>query len=291
MPVRIQLRRGSANDWSNNSSVILEPGEIGLELNTGKFKVGDGSQNWSQLPYSSLPSNAIYDGSFTAKGMILSASGPSTPVGVTVGNNNTVLVADSSQTAGIRWASTLSGLTLTSPTINTPTVSAPTVTGTATIASIASGTTISAPVITGGAATSTTLTTPVVTSPLETWAISPTAVTGVVAVNVKSATNWYHTANAVADWTFNFRGDAGTTLNSMLAVGQSATVGVVIPNGATAYRPTAVQVDGSAQTVRWQGNIAPTAGNPNGMDAYVFTVLKINATPTYVVFGAQTKFA
>jgi hypothetical protein len=77
----------------------------------------------------------------------------------------------------------------------------------------------------------------------------------------------------------------------MLSVGQSVTVGFVVTNGATAYIPTAFRVDGSAQTVRWQGNVAPAAGNPNNLDAYVFTIVKTAATPTYTVFGAQTKFA
>lgn len=292
MPVRIQLRRGTASEWSSNSSVVLGLGEVGLELGTGRFKIGDGNKTWAQLEYSSLPATAIYAGSFTAKGMLLSASGASTPVGVTVGNNNSVLVADSSQTAGLRWSGTLSGLTLTSPTVNTPTISAPTVTGNATIANINSGTNIASPVITSGTATSTTLVTPVITAPLESWSVVATAATGTVNVDVRTATNWYYTSNATANWTFNLRGNNTTTLSSMVAVGQSITVGIVVPNGATGYRPTAVQVDGQAQTVRWQGNTAPTAGNANGLDAYVFTVLKTNASPlTYVVLGAQTKFA
>ena len=291
MPVRIQLRRGTANEWNSNSGVVLALGEIGLEHNTGKFKIGDGTTSWASLPYRSLPDNVVPQSAYTAKGVLLGASAAGAPVAVTAGANNSVLVADSAQTAGLKWATTLSGLTLTSPTITGPTI-----TGNASITTITSGTTIASPTvtsptITGGTATSTTLVTPVITAPLETWSVSATAATGTVNVNVKTATNWYYTSNTSANWTFNFRGDGGTTLNSMLSVGQSVTVGFVVTNGATAYIPTAFQVDGSAQTVRWQGNVAPAAGNPNNLDAYVFTIVKTAATPTYTVFGAQTKFA
>lgn len=41
----------------------------------------------------------------TTKGDILAASGSATIVRVAVGANNTILMADSSQTAGVRWAS------------------------------------------------------------------------------------------------------------------------------------------------------------------------------------------
>jgi hypothetical protein len=42
-----------------------------------------------------------------------------------VGANNTLLVADSAQTNGIKWSSTLSGLTLSSPTLTTPALGTP----------------------------------------------------------------------------------------------------------------------------------------------------------------------
>ena len=62
-------------------------------------------------------------------------------------------------------------------------------------------------------------------------------------------------------------------------------------NGATAYYPTAITIDGAAQTVKWQGGTAPTAGNASSVDAYSYTILKTAATPTYTVFASQTKFA
>ena len=41
MANRIQLRRGNGNDWTT-SNPILAQGELGIELDTGRIKIGDG---------------------------------------------------------------------------------------------------------------------------------------------------------------------------------------------------------------------------------------------------------
>lgn len=51
MTVQIQLRRGTAANWTTNGTVVLAAGEPGFETDTGKFKVGDGVTQWSSLPY------------------------------------------------------------------------------------------------------------------------------------------------------------------------------------------------------------------------------------------------
>lgn len=54
MATRMKQRRGTASQWTstnNNQGPILEEGEIGYELNTGKFKIGDGTNHWINLPY------------------------------------------------------------------------------------------------------------------------------------------------------------------------------------------------------------------------------------------------
>ncbi len=47
----IQLRRGSASAWASENP-ILEEGELGLETDTGKTKVSNGSTAWNSLTYS-----------------------------------------------------------------------------------------------------------------------------------------------------------------------------------------------------------------------------------------------
>lgn len=50
MATKIQLRRGTAAHWASVDPILAE-GEIGLELDTGKRKIGDGVQAWTALPY------------------------------------------------------------------------------------------------------------------------------------------------------------------------------------------------------------------------------------------------
>jgi len=97
------------------------------------------------------------------------------------------------------------------------------------------------------------------------------------------------TANATANGTLNIRGDGTTTLNTFMAVGEAITVVLASTNGATAYYPTAYQIDGSAVTPKWVGT-APTGGNASAIDVYTLTIIK-TASATYTVLASQTKFA
>jgi len=51
MSVQILLRRGTAQQWTSNGTVVLAAGEPGVETDTGKFKIGDGTLTWLNLPY------------------------------------------------------------------------------------------------------------------------------------------------------------------------------------------------------------------------------------------------
>jgi len=139
--------------------------------------------------------------------------------------------------------------------------------------------------------TNKTLTGSIVVGPEERTTVSATAATGTVNFDAVTQGVLYYTTNASANWTLNIRGNSGTTLSSLLAVGDAITVTHLVTQGATAYYNSAVQVDGSSVTPKWQGGTAPTAGNASSVDAYVYTVVKTAATPTYTVFASQTKFA
>jgi hypothetical protein len=126
---------------------------------------------------------------------------------------------------------------------------------------------------------------------LETATITAAAPSAPTNFDIITQAVQYYTANANANVTVNFRGNATTTANVLLATGQSTTVALLWTNGATAYYPNVIQVDGSNVTPKWQGGTAVTAGNANAIDVYSFTIIKTSATPTYVVLGSQTKFA
>lgn len=125
----------------------------------------------------------------------------------------------------------------------------------------------------------------------EVWSISATAATGTVNVNLLSNNAFLYTSNASANWTFNFRGDGSTTLDSILAVGRSVTCVVGVPQGATAYYASAFEVDGVSVTPKWPGGGNPVAGNVSSTEFYSFTIVKTAATPTYEVYATRVGFA
>ena len=88
----------------------------------------------------------------------------------------------------------------------------------------------------------------------------------------------------------NITGDGSATLDSILSVGQSYTVALLMQQGSTAYYLDAYQVDGSAVTPKWQGGSAPSGGNASGIDVYTFTIIK-TAANTFTVLASQTQFA
>ena len=54
MAARIQLRRDTSSNWSSTNPT-LNSGELGVETNTSKIKLGDGSTAWNSLDYVVYP--------------------------------------------------------------------------------------------------------------------------------------------------------------------------------------------------------------------------------------------
>jgi hypothetical protein len=120
--------------------------------------------------------------------------------------------------------------------------------------------------------------------------VSATAATGTINYDVTTQSVLYYTSNASANWTVNFRASSGTSLNTAMSTGQSVTVALLVTNGATAYYNSAVQVDGTSVTPKYQGGTAPSAGNASSVDIYSYTIIK-TASATFSVFASQTRFA
>lgn len=128
------------------------------------------------------------------------------------------------------------------------------------------------------------------TNIVEPATVSATAATGTINFDVTTQSVLYYTSNASANWTVNFRASSGTSLNTAMATGDVITVAFLVTQGATAYYNSAVTIDGSSVTPKWQGGTAPTAGNASSIDAYTYTIVK-TASATFTVFASQTKFA
>lgn len=82
---RIQLRRGTASQWTASNPTLLN-GEMGVETDTAKFKVGNGSTAWNSLAYSSGavgPTGATGATGPTGATGATGATGPTGPTGAT----------------------------------------------------------------------------------------------------------------------------------------------------------------------------------------------------------------
>jgi hypothetical protein len=262
-----------------NEEIVYVTGVSGDTLTISRGQAGTGSPAVSGIAHSAGASvkhvltsddliffrnNASPVASFAFSG---STSGTTTMQATAVAGTTTLTLPAATDTlVGKATTDTLTNKILTSPTINTGT--------------------LATPAITGGTNTGSVL-----VSPEERTTVSATAATGTVAFDAVTQSVLYYTSNASANWTLNIRGDASTTLSSILAVGDAITVTHLVTQGSTAYYNNVLQIDSTTVTPKWQGGAAPTSGNVSSIDAYVYTIIKTAATPTYTVFAGQTKFA
>jgi hypothetical protein len=262
-----------------NEEIVFVTGVSGDTLTISRGQAGTGTAGVSGIAHSAGASvkhvltssdliffrnNASPVSSFAFSG---STSGTTTVQATAVAGTNTLTLPPTSNDTlvGRATTDTLTNKTLTSPTINTPTIATPT--------------------ITGG-----TNSTSVLVSPEERTTVAATAATGTVAFDALTQSVLYFTSNASANWTLNIRGNSGTTLNSILATGDAITVTHLVTQGSTAYYNSAVQIDGSSVTPKWQNGAAPSNGSANSIDAYTYTIIK-TASATYTVIASQSKFA
>lgn len=100
---QIQVRRGTASQWTSTNPT-LSSGEWGYETDTGKVKIGNGSTAWTSLGYTGAG-----DIEGVTAGTGISGGGTSGTVTVSI---------DTSVTADLSTAQTLTNKTLTAPIIN-----------------------------------------------------------------------------------------------------------------------------------------------------------------------------
>ena len=130
----------------------------------------------------------------------------------------------------------------------------------------------------------------ILTNAAEVITVSATAATGTINYDVTTQSVLYYTTNASANWTVNFRGSPGTSLNTLMSTGQSLTAVFLVTQGSTAYYNNAVTVDGTSVTPKWQGGSAPSSGDASSIDVYTYTIIKTGSA-AFTILASQTRFA
>jgi hypothetical protein len=125
---------------------------------------------------------------------------------------------------------------------------------------------------------------------LEKATITASAPSSTTNFDVQTQSVQYYTSNASTNFTLNVRGDGSTALNSVMSTGQAITIALLVTCGSTAYYPSALTIDGSSVTPKWQNGSAPTGGLASSVNVYVYTIIK-TASATFTVLASQTKFS
>jgi len=86
MSVRIQMRRDTSANWTTNNPT-LAAGEMGLETDTGRWKIGNGNDAWTALSYA----NSVFSGQ-----SVISDNSAGNALRITqTGSGNALVVEDS----------------------------------------------------------------------------------------------------------------------------------------------------------------------------------------------------
>jgi hypothetical protein len=135
-----------------------------------------------------------------------------------------------------------------------------------------------------------TINLPTIASPIETVSINASSPSATINQYVQSGAVIYYTSNATNNFTWNVAAENDVSINTWLATGRAVTIVLLVTNGATAYYPSAITIDGTSVTPKYVGGTAITAGNANSIDSYTMTIIK-TASATYTVLLSQTKLA
>ena len=107
-----------------------------------------------------------------------------------------------------------------------------------------------------------------------------TGATGTVVHDTSTGLIFYHTGVA-ANFTANFT-------NMLVNANRTVVVTIVIVQGSTPYYPSGVQINGSAQTIKWISASTPTP-TANRTEIYSFSLIQTTAG-TWIVLGQMASY-
>jgi hypothetical protein len=239
----IKLRRDTEANWASVNPTLAS-GEPGLETDTLKIKYGNGSTAWNSLSYAggggsiSLPiaSSTVLGGVKVDGTTITINSGVISAVGGGGGGSGTVGIGTTGALAFYP-----SGINAVDDATglnwdNTNNVF--------------------------------TISATTVLQQTSEVCNTKTGASGIVTHDFTTGAIWYHSSSS-SSFTANFTNIPSTN-------NRTTVVTLIISQGGTAYVPSAIQINGVAQSVNWLNSTAPT-GNSNKIDIISYTLIRVNS--------------
>ena len=257
--------------FESNNLTVSDPIVFMGNTNTGDtFDLGfAGKFNDGAVKYAGLLRDASDGGKFKLFTNLTTA--PSTTANFAAAANASLIVGNFEASGNASVTGNVTVTTNLTVTGNTTASTNLTVTGNATVSTdlaVTGNTTL-----TGGLT---------VSGPLTAAEMSEIATSGTISTNVLTldwtATNISYVSSPAANFTLNVT-NAPTTNDRALSVT------VIVTQGATAYIPNALQIAGSAQTIKWSGGAAP-AGTASKIDIFSFVLLRTGSA--WTVFGSSS---
>ena len=106
--IQLQFRRGLSTEWTSTNP-ILASGEMAIETNTQRFKVGDGTTAWNSLSYGGIQGPTGPTGFTGPTGAASTVTGPTGSVGPTgpsTGGGGSVSIVGSTGFASVLTVAT-----------------------------------------------------------------------------------------------------------------------------------------------------------------------------------------
>ena len=127
----------------------------------------------------------------------------------------------------------------------------------------------------------------------ETVNVVTTGISGNYEIHIANSTVYHFTANSTGNVTFQMIANTGRSVDTMMSIGQSASIAIMFKQGTNRYRAN-LHIDGVLQTAYWAGNAQPQfvssgGAQPMSYEAYNFSIIKI-APSQYTVFASNTNF-
>ena len=100
--------------------------------------------------------------------------------------------------------------------------------------------------------------------------------------------HYFTATGASVEQFLDIRFSSSVNLNTIMSVGETVSVTVIVTQSTTSGYVSNIQIDGANVTESWIGGSAPTDGSSSGIDIYTFNIIK-TANATFTTIANQNK--